>query len=60
MDLAEAVEFNSSAARANIQAVRPGIRVFELSTKFREGMRDYFDFLAASLTQMRTPLSQTV
>ena len=60
MDLAEAVEFNSSVARANIQAVRPGMRVFELSTKSGEGMRDYFDFLAASLTQMRTPQSQTV
>jgi hydrogenase nickel incorporation protein HypB len=60
MDLAEAVEFNSRVARANIQAVRPGMRVFELSTKSGEGMRDYFDFLAASLTQMRTPLSQTV
>jgi hydrogenase nickel incorporation protein HypB len=60
MDLAEAVEFNSSVARANIEAVRPGMRVFELSTKSGAGMRDYFDFLAASLTQMRPPRRQTV
>jgi hydrogenase nickel incorporation protein HypB len=60
MDLAAAAEFNSSAARANIQAVRPGMLVFELSTKSGEGIRDYFDFLATSLTQMRAPLSQTV
>jgi hydrogenase nickel incorporation protein HypB len=60
MDLAAAVEFNSSAARANIQAVRPGMHVFELSTKSGEGIRNYFDFLATNLTQMRAPLSQTV
>jgi hydrogenase nickel incorporation protein HypB len=60
MDLAEAVEFDSAAARANIQAVRPGMRVFELSTKSGEGMRAYFDFLATSVAHMRAPLSQTV
>jgi len=59
-DLAAAVEFNRSVARANIQAVRPGIHVFELSAKSGEGMRDYFDFLATSLTEMRAPLSHTV
>jgi len=32
-DLSAAVEFDCSAARANIQAVRPGMRVFELSSK---------------------------
>lgn len=60
MDLAEAVEFNAPAARANIQAVRPGMRVFELSTKSGEGMRDYFDFLARNLSQIRAQLRQTV
>ncbi len=60
MDLAEAVEFDSAAARANIQAVRPGMCVFELSTKSGEGMHAYFDFLAASVAHMRAPLSQTV
>jgi hydrogenase nickel incorporation protein HypB len=60
MDLAEAVEFNLSAARANIQAVRPGMRVFDLSTKSGAGMSEYFDFLATSLTQMRAPQGQTV
>src|SRR5580765_2091643 len=60
IDLAVAVEFDSSAACANIQAVRPGMHVFQLSTKSGEGMRDYFDFLITSLTQMRTSFSQTV
>ncbi len=32
-DLAEAVEFNWDAAYGNIQAVRPGMRVFRLSAK---------------------------
>jgi len=59
-DLAEAVEFDAPAARANIQAVRPGMRVFELSTKSGDGMRDYFDFLATSLSQIRAELNQIV
>ena len=53
MDLSAAVEFNSAAARANIQAVRPGMPVFELSSKSGQGMRDYFDFLGSSLAQVR-------
>ena len=32
-DLADAVEFNWDAAYGNIQAVRPGMRVFRLSSK---------------------------
>ena len=55
IDLAAAAEFNSPTARANIQAVRPGMRVFELSSKSGAGMRDYFDFLGANLMQMRAP-----
>jgi len=52
--MAAAAEFNSATARANIQAVRPGMRVFELSSKSGAGMRDYFDFLDANLMQMRS------
>src|ERR1700757_3776155 len=37
MDLADAVEFNSSVARANIEAVRPGMQIFRLSAKTGEG-----------------------
>src|SRR3982751_102276 len=33
MDLAAAVEFDLAAARRNIEAVRPGMRVFEVSAK---------------------------
>jgi hydrogenase nickel incorporation protein HypB len=43
MDLADAVEFDLAAARANIQKVRPGIRTLELSVKTGDGMADYFE-----------------
>jgi hydrogenase nickel incorporation protein HypB len=38
MDLACAAEFDREAARRNIQTVRPGMRVVELSSKTSEGM----------------------
>ena len=46
MDLAEAVEFDLRAARENIQAVRPGMKVFEVSAKTGEGMDEFLRFLA--------------
>lgn len=45
MDLADAAEFNGEALHANIQAVRPGIPVFEVSAKTGSGMRDFLMFL---------------
>jgi hydrogenase nickel incorporation protein HypB len=50
MDLAAAVEFNREAALANIQAVRPGIPVFEISTKSGAGMAAWLHYLAAFKT----------
>jgi hydrogenase nickel incorporation protein HypB len=44
-DLAKAVEFDETAARRNIQAVRPGMEVFKLSSKTGEGMADLLGFL---------------
>ncbi len=46
IDLAAAVEFDRDAMRANLQAVRPGMRVLEVSAKSGEGMAAYIDFLA--------------
>src|ERR1700674_1224440 len=40
-DLAAAVEFDEATARRNIQAVRPGMEVFQLSSKTGEGMAEY-------------------
>lgn len=48
MDLAEAVEFDLEAARANIQAVRPGMKTIELSAKTGLGMDQYFEFFAST------------
>jgi hydrogenase nickel incorporation protein HypB len=40
MDLAAAVEFSSDTAHRNIESVRPGIEVFEISTKSGAGVED--------------------
>jgi hydrogenase nickel incorporation protein HypB len=53
-DLAEAVEFDGEGTRRNIQAVRPGMRVFQLSAKTGEGVEEYLEFLAARLAGSRT------
>jgi hydrogenase nickel incorporation protein HypB len=54
MDLAAAVEFDYPLAYGNIQAVRPGMQVFELSTKTGAGMNAYLEFLAARLARVRS------
>jgi hydrogenase nickel incorporation protein HypB len=46
-DIAAAVEFDPEAARANIQSVRPGMKIFEVSSKTGSGMDDLIQFLAA-------------
>jgi hydrogenase nickel incorporation protein HypB len=40
MDLVEAVEFSAETAHRNIQCVRPGIRIFELSSKTGAGVSE--------------------
>ena len=45
IDLAEVCEFDRTAAHANLRAVRPGIRVFEVSSKTGTGMQAWLDFL---------------
>lgn len=49
MDLAEAVEFDLQAARANIQEVRPGMQTLELSVKSGAGVDDFISFLQQRL-----------
>src|SRR5580658_7247814 len=44
IDLAEAVEFDRTAARSNIQSVRPGMRMLELSSKTNQGMDEWLAF----------------
>ena len=52
-DLAEAVEFSWETAYNNIQAVRPGMPVFQLSAKTGIGMEQYLNFLATRLAELR-------
>lgn len=47
VDLAAAVEFDRAAALANLEAVRPGLRVFETSAKTGAGLEAWLAFLAA-------------
>jgi hydrogenase nickel incorporation protein HypB len=51
LDLAEAVEFNHDAARSNIQSVRPGMKVLELSAKSGEGMENWLELLRARIAR---------
>ena len=53
MDLAEAVEFDETTARNNIQAVRPGMPTFLLSAKTGDGMGGFLEFLATRLAELR-------
>ncbi len=55
IDLAEAVEFDAVAARANILGVRPGMRIFELSSKTAEGFDRWLAYLETRLMQSRAP-----
>lgn len=54
MDLAEAVEFDLAAARKSIQAVRPGMKIIELSAKTAIGMDAWIDFVKSQRAH-RTP-----
>lgn len=45
MDLAAAAEFDSISARRNIQAVRPGMEIMEVSAKTGMGMEQWLDFV---------------
>lgn len=47
IDLAEAVEFDSAAALDNIQRVRPGMKIFQVSAKTNEGMDELMRYLMA-------------
>jgi hydrogenase nickel incorporation protein HypB len=45
MDLAAAVEFDSSAAKASINSVRPGMTIFEVSAKTGQGMDELLQLI---------------
>lgn len=45
MDLAEACEFDKNVAYSSIEAVRPGMQIFEVSSKTGAGMDEWINFL---------------
>jgi hydrogenase nickel incorporation protein HypB len=53
IDLAAAVEFSWDTAYNNIQSVRPGMPVLQLSAKTGEGMEKYLGLLTTRLTELR-------
>jgi len=53
IDLAQAVEFDSLAANHHIQAVRPGMQVFEASAKSGAGLEPFLHFIESRLTAWR-------
>jgi hydrogenase nickel incorporation protein HypB len=61
-DLAAAVEFDETAALANIQAVRPGMAVFKVSAKTGAGMDACLGFVEQQCMTLRgaTPARQTL
>ncbi len=52
IDLAEAVEFDEESVTANIQAVRPGMLQFAVSSKTGAGLEEYLAFLTGRLAEL--------
>jgi len=53
MDLAAAVEFDSAAAHRNIQSVRPGMEIFEVSAKTGAGMDRWLEYFELRIAQSK-------
>jgi hydrogenase nickel incorporation protein HypB len=53
MDLALAVEFDSTVANNNIQSVRPGMQILEVSAKTGEGMEECARLLESGRAEMQ-------
>lgn len=58
VDLAEAVEFDSTAAHDNIQRVRPGMQIFQVSAKTGAGMDELIEFIRAQSAQAMKVLAE--
>jgi len=55
MDLAVAADFNREVAIQNITSVRPGMRIFEVSSKNGQGVDEFCSFLCTQLESSRVP-----
>jgi hydrogenase nickel incorporation protein HypB len=54
IDLSAAVEFDAAEARRSIDAVRPGLQVFEVSVKTGQGVDAWLDFLHSRAAARRS------
>jgi hydrogenase nickel incorporation protein HypB len=59
MDLAAAADFDLTAVRRNIESVRPGMQVFEVSSRTGSGISDVLRYLRAQLEHSRRKLAET-
>jgi hydrogenase nickel incorporation protein HypB len=57
MDLAAAVEFDEAAAIGNIQAVRPGMMIFKVSSKNGVGIDEFLGYLRARAPSVRQTIA---
>ncbi len=57
IDLAEAVDFDRATAHRNIQSVRPGMKVFEVSAKTGAGMDELLRMLSARAAELEQVLA---
>jgi hydrogenase nickel incorporation protein HypB len=55
MDLRSAVEFDLAAAKASIQAVRPGMEILEVSTRSGAGLDRWIALLESKRRDARFP-----
>jgi hydrogenase nickel incorporation protein HypB len=53
IDLAAAVEFDEHSVQANIQAVRPGMRVVQVSARTGEGMDTFLRFMIEQAARLQ-------
>jgi hydrogenase nickel incorporation protein HypB len=53
IDLAEIVEFDAAVAHRNMQSVRPGMQIFEVSAKTGQGMEAWLSFFQAQAASVR-------
>jgi hydrogenase nickel incorporation protein HypB len=60
IDLAQACEFQRDSAIANLNAVRPGIKIFEVSGKTGQGLEDWLDWLIAQRETWQASIASTM
>jgi hydrogenase nickel incorporation protein HypB len=60
IDLADAVEFDLRSARDNIERVRPGMRVLEVSSKTKQGLDVLLEFIDSNIVRSEQAATTSV